>query len=353
MSHTDYEFIEEFIPAHPFSSNDDNEVQVISLPTNVESDHVRVQVKTPHGLVVSENICNPKYCAYFKYGKPFAKTHLAAEKAYDQLTNKLTPKFQTMVLNQIERIADEMVAGHVLAYIVVEGWKLFYDALQIKLGNEFEIVYQAPQTNTGVIEDTKNCVGMIINTKKVNHDFICATTSYIKEGGVAGTQNITVPVVNFKDDTGKRVLTVAGVHVPGCATQYPKNGLNALVKILKPHQMNNEDVPMLIMGDFNAPPYAVNRDFTNKFNGYAKLLKLPYCTHINPNGMASQYDHAIVIEPPEAWYQLLINKEKFIVDPNLPPHAANLVNAIRNACLYKLKQAQAKKHWINVYSPEF
>lgn len=105
------------------------------LPAEVESDHAPVAVKLPDGSVLMYyNISNPVHHHYFGQTPehPFHDTHMNVPTPCDADGN-LDSWLQQKVQKQLDTIAAQLKSAQVSIYVIVEGYKTFYDRLQAAL----------------------------------------------------------------------------------------------------------------------------------------------------------------------------------------------------------------------------
>lgn len=123
-------------------------------------------------------------------------------------------------------------------------------------------------------------------------------------------------------------MLLVGVHISGCASQFPKSGLQELARQLISLHYAHPGADILAVGDYNCPPCYVDAILVNEVRRVTDVQRLPstYLTHVNPNCQAAVYDHAVVVRARS--YRLGSISE-------LPVSGRSLVTAInRSATLY-------------------
>lgn len=152
------------------------------------------------------------------------------------------------------------------------------------------------------------------------------TTQRYNEKSADGRQcKLTVPCVQLRNKVTSCQFAVAGVHVPGCASQYPETGLEQLAIILC--QLCQEwQTAILSVGDYNTPPEGVYKGLITLISPpllHVNYLRVPYDTHVNPNCKAATYDHALWIQPLPCTLSL----------SHISPEGRALVHAIQRNCI--------------------
>lgn len=293
------------------------------LPSSVQSDHTEIQIKTPDDKIINIwNICNPAYQCNFQSGEPppFHNTHLFATRPEVSAEENGKPTYLTpKVIDQISTIAERFVAGNVNIQIIIEGYKPFYSALIKKISElghtHFQIISTPllsekvygwnPETNfTGILIDTSRFT--VLEKSGVFIEY------YIEEGDVAqenagplthprvkedcsNEKTLDLPFAHLVDNESKRTMVVAGVHLPGCRSQFPKNGLEVLKDKIKDLIYDIPGKPdFIVAGDFNTPPLNINPSWLSSLEN-AKFLSCPYPTHVNPRCEAANYDQALIV----------------------------------------------------------
>lgn len=286
---------EGFVPILPFDKSN-------PLPKEVESDHAPLCVEFDNcGSIMMENISNPAHHHYFGNG-PFKDTHMNVPKPLSDGVLEISLVRKTS--DQVRRVYDCLTIGDISAYVIIEGFKSFYEALAMKLYGKKELnnifKTESPKSFAIVVppmeKDFRNTIGIVLRNDKYNlleHKFV--THSYY-EDDVPKKLNITAAEVLGYD--GKRV-TIVGVHVSGCDSQFPKAGLSHLAKeLIELQRVFNYSQYMIVMGDFNTTPAHVDETVMKDLhaaNLCAARLRPNYFTHVNPYYQAVVYDHAIII----------------------------------------------------------
>ena len=250
------------------------------LSPSVVSDHCEISVMTSDGHKINAyNISNPAYHKYFSNdgSRVFAETHLATTDA-DFLESKIQL--------QLALIASRFMRGSVGIQVVVEGYETFYERLAEKLSSsDFHLHTPKPEDWSS----TKNITGILVDLSKFK---VCESSvvsvKYEDKENEKRTSELRVPYVHVKDLDSQNEMVVAGVHVPGAASQFPKDGLAELAKVIQ-LLWEKTKVDVIAMGDFNTTPGRVARYVEGE------ILEPNYWTHANPRFLAaSKYDLAVV-----------------------------------------------------------
>ncbi len=306
---------EAFTPLLPF-----NEKNFLELA--VQSDHAEIAIKTPDNRIINVwNISNPAYHCYFKYGKtpPFHHTHLFVDQPY--VNGKMEEHLAKKTQDQITTIAERFVKGEVNVQIIVEGFESFFSDLSKKITSlkhtEFTI-FSLLDHKPPHWKSEWNVTGILIDTSrfKIVQQKVYSL-KYKEEQDENREKDFDLPVVWLRDLTKEEMIVVAGVHINGCSSQYPKTGLETLANIIK--EIREEFFgyyDIIAAGDYNTIParlrenliHAPNPSNTNmtSIKIDKKLLIAPYPTHVNPASEAANYDQALIITAkPERCYQIL------------------------------------------------
>lgn len=248
----------------------------------VKSDHCEIMVRTSNGNVISAyNMSNPAYHKYFKRDESstFAETHLA---------NTETDFLARKVELQSKLFAERLLSGEVSVQIVVEGYETFFKGLEERLfSGNFHLLAEKPEGWS----ETKNITGIIVDTTKFK---VCEsaviTVEYVDTENDGRTSVLRVPYVHLQNLVTQEEIVVVGVHVPGAASQNPKDGLAHLGKVIA-ILWQKFKVDVVAMGDFNSTPARVAPHIDGT------VLEPEYWTHANPRFLAaSKYDLAVVKE---------------------------------------------------------
>lgn len=262
-----------FTAIHPFGKDN-------PLHPEVKSDHCEVSVLSSDGHIISAyNISNPAYHKYFANDANgvFAQTHLANTEP-DFLARK--------VELQSKMLAERLLTSQVSIQIVVEGYETFFIDLQERLSSgSFHLLAEKPEGWS----QTKNITGIIVDTSKFKViESSVITVDYVDSENEGRRSVLRVPYVHLQNLVSKEGLVVAGVHVPGAASQYPKDGL-AQLGIVLTTLWEKFKVDLVAMGDFNSTPDRVAPHVEGT------VLEPDYFTHANPRfPAASKYDLAVV-----------------------------------------------------------
>lgn len=294
------EELQGLVPILPFNKSDN------VLPEAVESDHAPLIVTGGTEVkIMAENISNPAHHHYFGSGEghPFKHTHMNVPQPFDS-NGVLEPSLDRKIQNQLNRIVRCMKTGGTDAYVIVEGYKSFYEALALQLyghrmlGDSFE---SAEQCKFRIVvppmsKDFRNKVGIVIREATLVKQFTEVISEQYIEGDVPKELNLTV--LGGCHDYALKYIMIVGVHVSGCASQFPKAGLLLLAdKLLKLHRQYPA-YDILVLGDFNTTPDHVDETVMQQLHAAgaaAKRLPSTYFTHANPNCQGGVYDHALSI----------------------------------------------------------
>ena len=265
-----------FVSISPFSKKD-------SASSKLQSDHVEVAVNTVIGTINGWNISNPAYHRFFAKdaSQVFAQTSLA-----DISSEALEGK----IASQLKTISTRLLSGEVNIQVVVEGYETFFEKLakQLSEGN-FHLLAEKPEG----WNEKKNITGIVVDTSKYTVRESAVVTVEYKDTENDGRPSVLrVPYVHVQEIVSKKEMIVAGVHVPGAASQYPKDGLAALANAIDSlWEKHGRKVDVIGIGDFNSTPERVAKHFEGA------VLAPDYWTHANPRFLAaSKYDMAIVRE---------------------------------------------------------
>lgn len=297
---------ESFNPIFPF--NQDN-----PLKPGVQSDHAEIAIKADNRVINIWNISNPIYHCYFKYGDnpPFHHTDLFVEKPF--VDGVMDISLREKINDQINTIAKRFVKGEVNIQVIVEGYEAFYSELIDKINSlgieEFKIIRQSNSKG--------NITGILIDTSKftiIESGVICS--KYLE---AEAEKELTTPFAKLEDKSNSKIMVIMGVHVNGCGSQYPKNGLETLAGVIRQIQetlLGNSDI--IAVGDYNTPPMHARASVIELLKPEAVLLKAPYPTHVNPKSEAANYDQVVILQHnAEATYEMLPASHLSIASQNL------------------------------------
>lgn len=322
LEHTKVEFLRNFLKIEPFDKYTN------PLPVEVESDHAPIYINTPFGVVGSENICNPNYLPYFSYNESFKNTHLNESEPYTS-DGKLQPYLLEKVKRQSDRIINSLTSGETVVYVIVEGWKDFYNILSERAGDKIRLFYDETQTDT-----RKNITGIaVINDDKLITKFNIFKTQLSK----------IIPILTLTDTTINETVNIVGVHIPGCATQCPIEGMNDFAITIK-NIFESKPGDYLLLGDFNTIPYTVYKFLIPVISpNFNLLFTPPYHTHVNPKGYCATYDFTLFISDKKRW------DYSDIIDKDLPKHAKLLTESIDNARQYYVNKKVIQDDQLYIY----
>lgn len=268
-----------FTTIEPFNVEND-------YSSRLQSDHCEVAVETTLGKINSWNISNPAYHKFFANdaSQVFAQTSLA-----DTDVEKLEAKIES----QLETIAGRLIDGTVNIQVIVEGYEIFFARLSEKISEgSFHLLSQKPEGWS----ETKNITGIIVDTSKFSIlESAVVSVDYLESENEGREAVLRVPYVHVQDIVTEKQMIVAGVHVPGTASQYPKDGLAKLAEVIDSlWEKQGRKVDVIGLGDFNSTPERVAVHFSGE------VIPPEYWTHANPRfAAASKYDMAIVREAEE------------------------------------------------------
>ena len=256
----------------------------LTLNESVVSDHAEIMLNTPYGVIAAWNISNPEHHHYFGSfeSASFAKTHMFLDKSF----------IKDKIEDQLNYIANKIMSGEIVIFMIIEGYHSFYERLINKFENnnftDYALVYQD-------IPDPDNNSAIIINRQKFS--ILDGTGVYIdnyyesndREGG--RERKMRIPYA-FLETPDRKILVVGAVHIPGSNRRQPLDGLSKLNNIIQnalDMVSNNNFGGLVFMGDFNSIPSLVGSNVQN-----VNILVTEYPTHINPGRETSFYDMTIV-----------------------------------------------------------
>jgi len=205
---------------------------------------------------------------------------------------------------QVQRIVNAVASGQFIAYVIVEGFLGFYRAVAKNLYgteelNKHKSQFDGTSVNNFFIavpktltKDFRNSVGIIVNERYCNVRYSDSITVNYKEEGYEKVLRLTMAAV--KVIKSKQKLLIVGVHVSGCNSQFPRNGLLKLTEELLKLRVTFKGCDVLALGDYNTTPSHVDETVIAQIPG-AQRLPPSYFTHANPNCEAGVYDHAVFI----------------------------------------------------------
>ena len=246
----------------------------VELDPKANSDHTAIQIVLNDSVIGSINISNKAYHHHFNKG-PFEKTHMNTQSEW--LDEKA--KFQQ------RQLIDDLVKGVPDVQIVVEGYYQFLTELSL---GPSQMVSVLDRADHGLEHSTKNITALLVNTDKYQIEQSgIYQTKYIEDPDIS--RKLVVPWVHLirQTDSVKKSLFVLGVHVPGCDSQFPKQGLVRLNDFMETIS-GSYDADIVTMGDFNTIPNNIRKIMTN-----FSVLTPEYPTHINPNLDIVSYDNIV------------------------------------------------------------
>lgn len=267
---------EDFIQASSFDSDH-------KLHSDVKSDHAAIMtiVKDNIGkslcVIEAFNISNPTYHHYFGEG-PFKQTHMFVDKDHipnnEWLQNKIKSQMETIVDRMKRRISD--------VQIIVEGYDKFFNDIEESLGNGFDVVRVKHEVYVG---STFNITGIVVNRDKFNVLHNGNIQLICQDDNLSGKQKpFILPVVTVQHKETNHEFTIVGTHIPGCASQFPKNALMVFDSFINDPRYPN----IIAMGDFNTTPKNIKSILTK-----SSVLAPLYPTHINPFCQIASYDNTV------------------------------------------------------------
>jgi hypothetical protein len=196
-------------------------------------------IRTPNNRIINIwNISNPTYHCYFKYGDnpPFHNTHLFVENPF--LEESMDKGLAAKSDSQIMTIAERFVKGEVNVQVIIEGYESFYNKLADKINalghkefrfismlNEKPLQWDAKKNVTGILIDTSRFSVLESGVKYIKY-------KYREEQSSNQEKEFCLPFAHIRDKATDHAMVIAGVHVNGCASQYPKTGLETLAGII-------------------------------------------------------------------------------------------------------------------------
>lgn len=323
-------------------------------------------------VIVCENICNPEYSHYFNSSVAFNGTHLNQGRPKDNPYNQVIWDMENAKINHIvNTLTNEQNENgtKVVAYIIVEsnngrgndvrGTGINHQ-LKRRLGfKDFEFV------TTSDRDVSSNVTTIIINKKYVHHieETGVVTLNYDEVEDNGKSKTLKIPYVLFSINNGdqsccsfpyEHYIRLYGIHISGCASQFPKTGITKLYEHLA---RLSSDTDIILMGDFNTVPNKLRQVYEEQYDDevwdeskgndgdryYGRfvgdlsdksfgIFPPPYLTHVNPNGHAGIYDNIIILETDT---QLNMLSYKALPKDSLPLHALSLVNCIEDSLIFK------------------
>lgn len=265
------------------------------LNINVKSDHAEIRCEIlKDNLKINVgafNISNKEYHPYFGLNEsaPFRKTHMYVPKnSEDEMKNKwLLYKTEKQLMDIVKNFAKQLDI-----YVIVEGYYEFYNTLSEKLKTinmNFEIINILKDKEHGYTNKPWNITGIIVNTDKFQiekFEIIKETYQEEQEPGKFRDSKFITPWVKLTHKQTNYEFIIIGVHIAGCESQNPKNGLKKLSETInRLKKENNCDI--IALGDFNTIPNNIMKNVTQK------IVEPKYPTHINPYNQICVYDNII------------------------------------------------------------
>lgn len=260
------------------------------LHPKVMSDHVELILRTPKNIKIKAwNISNEKYAGYFNQG-PFKHTHLFVPDSKNFQLYKGCINDQ-----QINMFVDQLNKNEFDVQVIIEGYLNFYNELSYRLEARGISNYEIFAVQRG--DKAINSSGILTNKK----NFQILRSGIITKKYVEGDQSkeISIPFVFTSDN-----LIICAVHVSGCDTQFPKEGLLKMAEIINELKEAFPGCDIVAMGDFNTPPRNIEDTILKKVTN-SHLLVAPYPTHVNPYDQATNYDNVVIVADNPVGYELL------------------------------------------------
>jgi hypothetical protein len=272
----------------------------------VQSDHTEIALKTPEARIINVwNISNPAYHGYYKFGTnpPFYQTHMYVEKPYLE-NGELEASLANKIEDQLNMIANRFIKGEVSIQVIVEGYEEFYEQLIKKFQESNFTNYAICSLLNYKPEGWKkksNVTAILVNTlffKVLESNVVLK--KYFEEEDSNKEKDFQMPFVKVSDELSNHQIFIIGVHINGCASQYPKSGLEVLAKEIQAFwKKGEEQADIIALGDFNTVPKNAKLSLLGNLNDQGILLNAPYPTHVNPHSMAGNYDQAIIMKSTE------------------------------------------------------
>lgn len=254
------------------------------LDESIISDHAEIQYIIQPGLgITTFNISNPNYHKYFKENASFKHTNLATT------FTDTNPWYMSKETNTIDRIIQHTT--NLGIYVIVEGYYKLYKQLTDKLTDNFYLL-KTPELKTLLDSKnsthTQNITSILINEDK----FKIITEGLVSQAYSESSKKCQLVVPWIALEATDLKLIIAGIHVPGCAEQFPKSGITELNNILKKLALTYPEYKIIAAGDFNTAPSNSTTLIEN-----LKLIPPAYFTHMNPNCEIGSYDQIYCSDP--------------------------------------------------------
>lgn len=326
---------DEFVNIKPFNNSDN------ILNQDTLSDHAQIGFEIDSSRLIgndnvkylsSENISNPEYHPYFKWGSTFKDSHLYDAVPYvdDDSTlpmkKKLNPNMELKIQKQLDVFRENICSGSFPVQVIIEGFDEFFKRLENILGSYPDVKYSLIRFKPLEDNHRSNISGILVDTnffevldQGIEPITYSATEDKDKEG-IPKVKTTLYPFVKLRNRNTEEVVDVVAVHINGCASQFPVSGLEALrVFMLNLYDKCGQN-KIIAIGDYNAPPTYARKVFEDlSFN----VLATDYLTHCNPNSRAGKYDMAIT-------YPKFYSPKAMSLQ-NVAGHSLALVNSINKA----------------------
>lgn len=318
-------FQDSFTPILPFDESN-------PLDPKVQSDHVEVGLKVKGYVINAWNISNPRFHPYFGKGErpPFLQTHLFVKDPLEQ--GVLEKTLMKKIKSQIGVIAKRFVEGKVNIQIIVEGYSLFYyeliEKIQ-KLGLSTFFLVSHLNNRPTVWNDRWNVTALMINTAKFTiHESQTFFSQYHDREDSGYEKNFVLPYALIEDKENREKLIIAGAHISGCPSQYPKTALELLAQtVCFIFGKTQGEIDMIIAGDFNTTPEYLEKGLLPFLPPSASLINASYPTHVNPSSFAANYDQAVLL----LGNQEKKNSYKSLKEKHLSPASQALISSIQRS----------------------
>jgi hypothetical protein len=278
------------------------------------------------GIVYNKNGLNPLYQPYMKQNKPWINTHLNHQEPYGK-NSILHQDLLKVEEKKIKEITEEFGKKyHIL--VLQEAYGPYLKKLNralIEKGKKFFYVYNYEEED--VYSYLKNIVAIYVSSttydvliagclkvpyNEINRDnqalvlkipYVCVQAQFTINFDTYNPPNPKSDVVRnviVKKSDENQEFVIMGIHVKGCATQYPKTGLESLANSMKKLWNKFEGkFPVIAIGDYNTPPGWAAISVKERIENLSNVLHLipNYYTHVNPECLASKYDQCTIILP--------------------------------------------------------
>jgi len=263
-----------------------------TLSENVYSDHAAIAINLCCQNYLNKiyfwNVSNIKYHYHFGSG-PFAATHMFS--VVDDVIPEKKIWLSKKYAEQINQIYNDFVSNKFDIMVIAEGSFDFFETLESKLkkdNHRYELVSNLKYPTDRVIHEKEknNVTGILINKNKYGILGFDMENIIYKEDSRNST--LILPTAFIKNRETGDEFTIVGVHLPGCKSQYPENGLGELNNYLNMLIELYPNNVLVALGDFNTVPSNLSKKI-NKL----KILEPIYPTHINPANQIVVYDNVV------------------------------------------------------------